>query len=414
MTSMNICCCVLMTILSCTTIASATISFKVLPTITVSNPSFLSVWPRTENGTDTLFITQFTGNPFQSGSISFVDNITAALANGDQTYQVTQLCDNLKWPNEISQVPVNAISTLKQPAILIPDGFLVPGKDNGAVYLVTTDQAPATPIRLDTGRNSYFYHRAIWRDMNGDGLLDILTARATKPFFGSGSGELLWLEQPSSGDPLTQVPWNEHVITAGPDVFFVVTAENDTEFQIAAAQFFTSALVLYNIDSKTGQLLSQQTLDSSNGPFEGIQYLDLDGDGNKEILTNSHQGGNGGAILAYQSTEGVNTFDKMHTLATGFNVVVSGIGQAAPGIPYGFNPHSTSASNDTIPSILVAGDGAGAAYLLTPNGTPFGYDMTVIENNGHTVGSIGIAPSQEYIFVPNYEGGSINPYAVSN
>ena len=49
--------------------------------------------------------------------------------------------------------------------------------------------------------------------MNGDGLLDIVTARAKKPIFGASKGELIWLEQPSSGEVLTY--WKEHLITEG-------------------------------------------------------------------------------------------------------------------------------------------------------------------------------------------------------
>ncbi len=55
---------------------------------------------------------------------------------------------------------------------------------------------------LSSPSTGYFYHKADWYDVDGDGLLDLITARATKPLFGSGSGELLWLKQPSSS-PLT-------------------------------------------------------------------------------------------------------------------------------------------------------------------------------------------------------------------
>lgn len=45
-------------------------------------------------------------------------------------------------------------------------------------------------------------HQATWADMNGDGRLDILTARASKPVVSSPRAEMVWLEQPE--DP-TQV-----------------------------------------------------------------------------------------------------------------------------------------------------------------------------------------------------------------
>lgn len=61
-------------------------------------------------------------------------------------------------------------------------------------------------VKLTTDKDGYFYHMVIWRDMNSDGRMDILTARVNKPVFGSSVGELLWLEQPPSS-PLLYVLW---------------------------------------------------------------------------------------------------------------------------------------------------------------------------------------------------------------
>jgi hypothetical protein len=88
--------------------------------------------------------------------------------------------------------------------LLVGDGFLVPGKDSGSVTLIPINGD--APITLSQPKSGYFYHKTEWLDMNGDGLLDILTCRATKPLFGTGSGEMLWLEQPASG-PLSNGSW---------------------------------------------------------------------------------------------------------------------------------------------------------------------------------------------------------------
>ena len=128
--------------------------------------------------------------------------------------------------------------------LLVGDGFLIPGKDTGSLSLVpingdavislttpksgwwascgkrrgyaksdgamgTHDQmCPShdfrgrTCVGMAARAPGYFYHTAQWIDLNGDGKLDLVTARATTPLVGSGSGELLWLEQPAS-DPVT-------------------------------------------------------------------------------------------------------------------------------------------------------------------------------------------------------------------
>ena len=67
--------------------------------------------------------------------------------------------------------------------VAIPDGFLVPFKDKGAIKLMDISQSPATgPYTLTDGSGgNYFYHRVIWKDMDHDGDADILTARAREP-----------------------------------------------------------------------------------------------------------------------------------------------------------------------------------------------------------------------------------------
>ena len=56
--------------------------------------------------------------------------------------------------------------------------------------------------------------------MDGDGLVDSVSARATVPTFGSPKGELVWFKQPAS-NALGQT-WAETVIGNGPDVMIHV------------------------------------------------------------------------------------------------------------------------------------------------------------------------------------------------
>lgn len=228
-------------------------------------------------------------------------------------------------------------------------------------------------MALAKAKSGWFYHKVIWRDMDGDGLLDILTARATKPIIGSGAlpavasqspflrrasfaprshparaagGELLWLKQPSS-DPLKNVPWEEQVITSGPDVIVEVTDmdENDGTFEVWAAQFFTTpGLFLYRISDTNASVTGQRAVDTAMGAAEGVQAVDLDGDGKLELLTNSHLGGNGGAVYAFTIPEDLDNgeFGK-HTLATGFKV-------SRPPPPFGrCNPRLTMEWNPPSP-----------------------------------------------------------------
>ena len=131
-------------------------------------------------------------------------------------------------------------------------------------------------LKLTTDKNGFFYHMGIWRDMNGDGRKDLLTARVNKPIIGASTGELLWLEQPVNPTQLApsllasvpvpvpvpvpvrvcvldlfpclpahslprttvfspllfdgtkrNTPWKEHVLTQGPEVIFQLLSQSD-------------------------------------------------------------------------------------------------------------------------------------------------------------------------------------------
>ncbi|KAG7340257.1 hypothetical protein IV203_023800 [Nitzschia inconspicua] len=111
------------------------------------------------------------------------------------------------WPNEVQPVPANLLSSQTQlinqhhqyhqqqqysttsiqqkdlqDAVLVSDGFLVPGKDRGGIYLVNhpsnTNKEWTVCLTDPLEREPWFYHRAVWVDLTGDGRQSILTARA--------------------------------------------------------------------------------------------------------------------------------------------------------------------------------------------------------------------------------------------
>jgi hypothetical protein len=166
----------------------------------------------------------------------------------------------IRWPNEVNHVlfdtnvtDLDRKESINSDALLVSDGFLVPGKDNGGVYVVTKpghdslewnaclaggngvdgllsklEKAKSSTIKIDgTREEGWFYHRSIWIDLTGDGRKSILTSRAKRPkilnkgdakvpsneegMSGAISTEaqLVWLERPkpfcydqSSGTPL--------------------------------------------------------------------------------------------------------------------------------------------------------------------------------------------------------------------
>eukprot|EP00977_Amphora_coffeiformis_P017741 scaffold5885_cov201-Amphora_coffeaeformis.AAC.19 len=160
----------------------------------------------------------------------------------------------LLWPNEVAAVPKhiaqapetskNVVDRPFRSALLVSDGFLVPGKHRGGLYLV---QHPGNPdnectTRLTAASSSWFYHKSVWIDLTNDGRQSILTARCRVTTNAGATnivqqGQLVWLEAPKPDsydtemqlpleddgtpfDPFARrhLPWKERVLATGPDV----------------------------------------------------------------------------------------------------------------------------------------------------------------------------------------------------
>ena len=87
-------------------------------------------------------------------------------------------------------------------AIVVPDGFLVPGHTNGGIYIIRmhpnelTTVVETVKLTKKVKNQDWFYHMGYWVDLNQDGRKDFVTARSTGQ---AGEGELLWLEHPEGG-----------------------------------------------------------------------------------------------------------------------------------------------------------------------------------------------------------------------
>lgn len=75
--------------------------------------------------------------------------------------------------------------------------------------------------RLSTKRKGWFYHNVQWVDVNNDGLLDLLAARAYKPMLGHSAGQMTVLTNPGG---LLEA-WNETALFDGPDVNWLFEGE---------------------------------------------------------------------------------------------------------------------------------------------------------------------------------------------
>eukprot|EP00542_Grammatophora_oceanica_P010261 CAMPEP_0194026388 /NCGR_PEP_ID=MMETSP0009_2-20130614/706_1 /TAXON_ID=210454 /ORGANISM="Grammatophora oceanica, Strain CCMP 410" /LENGTH=764 /DNA_ID=CAMNT_0038665057 /DNA_START=476 /DNA_END=2770 /DNA_ORIENTATION=- len=233
---------------------------------------------------------------------------------------------SILWPNESNSVPRNLVKnndrkgeakqedTSLDDALLVSDGFLVPGKDKGGIYVVKNPGNPETEwnVCLTGGTSAsqedygWFYHRAVWVDLTGDGRKSILTARTKMSSMlngdeaGTTKAQLVWLELPEphhycdvTGSPLEEdgslfdplharhLPWKSHVLDEGPDVMFTV-ADLDTEddtVEVIASQFFSRKVTLHSIQrGPEPKVVLRRTLDDNCGAAFGAVLAQLDGD----------------------------------------------------------------------------------------------------------------------------------------
>ncbi|CAM9577430.1 unnamed protein product, partial [Ectocarpus fasciculatus] len=216
-------------------------------------------------------------------------------------------------------------------AVLIADGFLVPGKADGGVYLVV----PAAPeerlaaaaaaasglgvegagrggesraegkagaaaaaaaaassppaeriVRLTNPKRGWFYHKAVWVVLPG-GKKVVLTARVHKPIFGQAEGELVLLEMPRVDRPLSEqnLPWREKVLVTGPDVMFEVVDldREDSTVQVICAEFFGGRVTMHSLwgggmlPGSQPSVTESWVLDDNAGPAYSITAADLRG-----------------------------------------------------------------------------------------------------------------------------------------
>ncbi|GAB5032223.1 afg1-family atpase [Nannochloropsis oceanica] len=209
---------------------------------------------------------------------------------------------SFRWPNEVYNLPPHTITGCSDEALLVADGFLMPGRSDGGLYVVQDPGKPSEKVTsLTRHKPGWFYHKATWVDLLGPGGRPcLLTARATKPFFAQTEGELVLLMQPEGPFPLAEwnTPWEEVVLVKGPDVMFDVVDldPEDDVLEVFAAEFFSRRLTLHRLrkgDWKTGRkprVLTSEVLDHALGPAYSVVLADLKGYGKpSHVLVSSHE-----------------------------------------------------------------------------------------------------------------------------
>ena len=225
----------------------------------IKDPAFLSV-TKFHDSDEFLLVSSFSA--FGNGSLYVVKDIKEAIS----TPNVAGMKDSklkqgkFQWPNNVQVIPKEVFGDNVR-AIVVPDGFLVPGHANGGVYIVIVDNDDITNATecytMTHNKDGYFYHMGEWIDMNKDGRLDFVTAKSNAK---AGGGRLVWYEHPEGG--LADMPWTEHLITEGPDVS--ITFDHDIvkpDIMVYAGQFFDESVNMYQISKNGGTVVKSRVID---------------------------------------------------------------------------------------------------------------------------------------------------------
>lgn len=156
-------------------------------------PSFLAIHDFGDAAGVSLYVTSFynvarnSGIPFAKDVVLRIPNIDQALENNNLDSVIIEELTNLNenifnshretfWPNDAIRVPDGVFPFN---AILIPQGFLTNTKP-GRLTAINMDTPNHEEYIIDqsTFFRPRYYHDAVFYDMDGDGLLDIVTVRS--------------------------------------------------------------------------------------------------------------------------------------------------------------------------------------------------------------------------------------------
>jgi hypothetical protein len=410
--TMSLSCLLVAALLIAAVVATVDVDYVSVGKFSLKNAAFLEV-EHFEGSEQFLLVSSF--GALSSGKLYVVPGITAAVLNAKpSTLKPVQLkTPDFLWPNSVRTIPQDVFDGRR--AIVVPDGFLPPGKGNGGVYVVVMDPFDITKtiktVTLTRNSLGYFYHMGTWIDLNGDGRKDFLTAKTNaKP----GKGQLVWLEHPEGGLTVAS-PWKEHVICSGPDVGIEVAVgafpEYLDEVVVFASQFFDQKLGMYRVSTKDGSLVGSRIIDSTTLHAYGVTLVDLDSDGKKEIVINNHEKDDAvNGIWWYSIPTDLMTGDFVKCpIAMHFkNKPNFPIANMAPGFSYAVWPQ-TSTQGKGRAHILVAGDGDHSVSIVSPVGdaSQSRYEKGLPRDMDGTIGALAFSDLDNNgwleMWVPNYD-----------
>ena len=361
----------------------------------------------------TLMITSYNIIPTATDYIYTVSNIEQKLTANITPVVVT---DQINWPNGVI-----AADSIAPQSLIVPSGFIIPGKTLGNIYYLDKTNRPIALVPDE--KTSWYYHSADFTDVDQDGFIDIVTGRANFPLLHTPHTELIWLKNPG-GMNITG-PWNMSILLpqGGPemDVQFATVDGKHVLFSNSlltrGLQMFWSLAEPYWNDPEQ---IRVRHIDSYLLQYAHVQYtIDLNGEQRRDLIATISNDFDG-LIVAYELPPSGHLFDgffEKHILAGGFKPTVQALGREAPGrsIPY----QIISSAQRKKPIIVISGADDGCVYVLEAvrdnDPKDWQYYMTTVYNStGLTIGDISIEDvdndGHPELFIPATSEGRVLIY----
>ena len=179
---------------------------------------------------------------------------------------------------------------------------------------------------------------------------------------------------------------------------------------------------MHRISKVDGKLIQSKVIDDTNIlSAYNVAMVDLNGDGNRELLVNNHETKDSkDGIWAYQfPKDPMNDDWTRYTVASNFHNAFSlTVPNMSPGFAYAICP-SRCGRNER-KHILVAGDGDHSAHTLYPTGdaSQFQYEDTIFDDAKGTVGALAFsdldADGWQEVWVPNYDKSTVELFKMSS
>eukprot|EP00978_Attheya_sp_CCMP212_P047496 scaffold421426_cov90-Attheya_sp.AAC.1 len=399
------------------------------------NPAFLSFEEFKEDGTN-LVITSFYNVKFEVGGgqgpptpIPLAPDLIARIPlNGNESFDPDEVAEaeilsdqnpnappgppKTTWPNEAITAPDGLFPF---DALVVAQGFLTnpfPGRLS-AIDLTTITGGDEYIIHqsIGLGTDSRFYHSSVFHDMDGDGLLDIISVRSGARAFPfpppSNTGELVWFKNPGVYTD-KNVEWEESILVQdlGPDIEITkYDFDGDGIPEFLTTHFFTGEkITIYGV-SGNGKDWSSVTkgeadikfvdISTDQGRPFGVQIKDLDGDGHVDILATNHQSDDctfpteiPGRVYVIESPREKDMFYDKSQWTTRIlldeiypqpSMEGSRASRLTPGKALTFYPSRKDELNGGRPWIVVGGDEAGKVWIFRPKRKKgWSYDIEVV------------------------------------